>query len=436
MRIRPQGLIKVPPQKKLTVIEEPFDWQKEVLENIKKRNSRTVLRIGRQAGKTALLEAVAVSMAIAGYQVGWFAMDYKRMIKPWERIKEKLKNCSIKTDSSKMLIMTERGGSFRMWTLGDEDAGRGDPYDLIIIDEAAFADDMANKWQLAIEPTLLTRKNARVLVASTPNGDDPDNWFFQICQKDSEFRQFHWPSSISPLILTEYWKKIEEKTPALVFQQEYLAEFVNWRSQAFFREEDFLIDGNPVDIPTGINSVYACMDTTLKGGEGRDGTAVVYFAATPFNPKTPITILDWEITEQAVDTLADWTPKVLERCEYYARQTRALRGSLGLFVEDAAAGASVILPTARRKGWKAQKLPQDWTSIGKDQRALKASVPVAGGKVKIAKPAWEKRERYHGEEANHLVKQLFSFYMADKEAYKRADDLLDCCMYGILKGAQ
>ncbi|MGT3282603.1 terminase, partial [Yersinia enterocolitica] len=34
--------------------------------------------------------------------------------------------------------------------------------------------------------------------------------------------------------------------------------------------------------------------------------------------------------------------------------------------------------------------------------------------------------------ANHLIKQIAGFHLADRDAHKRADDLFDCYTYGLL----
>ncbi|ECK6663079.1 terminase, partial [Salmonella enterica] len=39
---------------------------------------------------------------------------------------------------------------------------------------------------------------------------------------------------------------------------------------------------------------------------------------------------------------------------------------------------------------------------------------------------------FKGETANHLHKQVSRFHLADKNAHKRADDLLDNYTYGLI----
>nr|WP_238486123.1 hypothetical protein [Rahnella perminowiae] len=50
----------------------------------------------------------------------------------------------------------------------------------------------------------------------------------------------------------------------------------------------------------------------------------------------------------------------------------------------------------------------------------------------MSRYAYEKTLPFKGAVANHLFKQISRFHLADKNAHKRADDLLDCYMYGLI----
>jgi hypothetical protein len=68
---------------------------------------------------------------------------------------------------------------------------------------------------------------------------------------------------------------------------------------------------------------------------------------------------------------------------------------------------------------------------GKDERAISVSGYVYREMVKLARPAYDKVTMYKGVSKNHLVSQVVGFRIGDKEAAKRADDLLDCFVYGV-----
>lgn len=200
--------------------------------------------------------------------------------------------------------------------------------------------------------------------------------------------------------------------------------------EAFFSIDACLVDERPVAIPERCDTVFAVMDTTLKGGVGNDGTAVMYFCFDRFNRDYPLLVLDWDLVEVEGSLLYDWTPLVDQRLEQLARETGARNGSIGMFIEDKAAG-SVIIPQLQRRGMRVQPIDTKVTSLGKDQRALDVSSGVQQGLVKITQEAYDKVTIFRGQSRNHFLSQVFSFRLDDKDAYKRADDLLDCFCYGI-----
>jgi len=55
-------------------------------------------------------------------------------------------------------------------------------------------------------------------------------------------------------------------------------------------------------------------------------------------------------------------------------------------------------------------------------------------KLKISNYAYDKLLNLKGSTRNHLLTQLANFRIGDKEANKRADDLLDCVVYGLAIG--
>ena len=52
-----------------------------------------------------------------------------------------------------------------------------------------------------------------------------------------------------------------------------------------------------------------------------------------------------------------------------------------------------------------------------------------GGRIRMTKDCYLKTVSFKGVRINDLWTQLNSFVLGDKEASKRADDLLDCAVY-------
>jgi hypothetical protein len=71
--------------------------------------------------------------------------------------------------------------------------------------------------------------------------------------------------------------------------------------------------------------------------------------------------------------------------------------------------------------------------MGKDERALSVSSYVHRESVKYTDYAFDKTTVYKRKSRNHLVDQIESFRIGDKDN-KREDDLLDTFCYGIAIG--
>ena len=98
-------------------------------------------------------------------------------------------------------------------------------------------------------------------------------------------------------------------------------------------------------------------------------------------------------------------------------------------IEDKNSG-TILLQQALRRGMPAQAIDSKLTAVGKDERALNVSGYVFRGEVKYTDYAYNKVSPYKRRTKNHLVDQIESFRMGDKDS-KREDDLLDAFCYGI-----
>jgi hypothetical protein len=95
----------------------------------------------------------------------------------------------------------------------------------------------------------------------------------------------------------------------------------------------------------------------------------------------------------------------------------------------AKSATGILLQQVLRRGMRATAIDSRLTAMGKDERALSVSGYVYCGKVNTDY-AFNKVVTYKRRTKNHLVDQIESFRMGDKDA-KRDDDLLDTFCYGI-----
>ncbi|WP_186239486.1 hypothetical protein [Burkholderia gladioli] len=389
---------------------------------------RVVIRCGRRFGKTTLLERCASKWAYNGLRVGWFGPTYKLNLPTYKRILRTVTPVVYSKSKIDQVIELNSGGCVEFWTLQDEDAGRSRFYDRVIIDEGSLVKTgLRSIWEQAIAPTLLDRKG-HAIMAGTPKGIDPDNFFYEACtDKSLGWQEFHAPTAANPMLDPEAVAKLKDEYPALVYQQEYLADFVDWNGAAFFSESSMLEDGKAVEYPTRCDQVFAVVDTALKDGLEHDGTAVTYFARNKI-AGTPLIILDWDVLQIEGALLESWLPTVAQRCEELAFQVGARHGSLGGWIEDKASGI-VLLQQAARRGLPFHPITEKLIDLGKEGRALSVSGYVHRGEVKISRHAHDKVTNYKGQTRNHLISQVCGFRLGTKTPHHM--DLLDTFTYGV-----
>lgn len=405
---------------------------------------RKAIRCGRRWGKSLYGVTIACDGAAKGKLIGYFTPGYKYQIEVYNDCADILKAVRAGSNKVEGTIRTTTNGRVDFWTLEDERAGRSRKYHHVIIDEAAFAKQNAMEiWDRSIEPTLLDYDGS-VTVLSNTNGNSPANFFWRICnERQHGFLEYHAPTSQNPHVperkageteieymarRVETFAEIVRTRPALVYAQEYLAEFVSWAGVPIFDATKMLVNGEGVPYPAHCDIVFVVIDSAMKDGSEHDGTGASYWSWSAYREE--LICLDWEYVQVQGAFLIEWIPSVFARCEELARECAARSGSIGAYIEDAQSG-TILLQQCDAAGLPAQPLPSELTAAGKDQRAINASPAVFQGKVKFSRHAHKKTTNFKGQDRNHMWHQMIDFRVADKDAAKRADDLLDTGTYAI-----
>jgi hypothetical protein len=412
------------------------------------------LRCGRRFGKTDFAKSWIAQGLVQGWECAWFAPQHMTWSEVYTDLTRTLQPILNTSSKGAAVMRMKTGGRLDFWSLENGIAGRGRRYRRIVIDEAAFAKDGDNKtdgsmmeiWEKSIKPTLYDY-GGEALVCSNSAGKNPDNFFYNICTDPQYgFHEFHAKTTDNPLLPKrlqnedlEAWRErqaqfqadlIKDNDP-LVYAQEYLADFVDWSGAAFFNREKLLDQGRPVPWPSTCDWVVAVIDTASKTGTDNDATAVTFFARNRFHG-VPLLILDWDIVQIEGAILETWLPNVFHRLEELARLCRARTGSIGAFIEDKNSG-TILLQQARRRNMLAHPIDSRLTAMGKDERAISVSGYVHRGLTKYTEPAFNKTAVYKQKSRNHLLDQVESFRIGDKDS-EREDDLLDTFCYGIALG--
>jgi hypothetical protein len=409
------------------------------------------LRCGRRFGKTALARTWISQALVQGCECAWFAPQHRTWSEVYNEFAEDLRPILERGSKSGALLRMKTGGRLDFWTLENGIAGRGRRYKRVVIDEAAFAKDGDNRtagsameiWEKAIRPTLYDYQG-EALVCSNSSGKNPENFFYNICTDPKYgFREYHATTMHNPVLpmiaagedrlawqlrRRQLIDNLKVENDPLVYQQEYLAEFVDWSGVAFFSRDRLLDEGKAVPFPSYCDAVFAVIDTASKTGTTHDATAVTFFAITPHQ----LTILDWDVTQIEGALLESWLPRVFARLEDLATLCRARNGAIGVWIEDKNSGI-ILLQQARRRGLMAHAIESRLTALGKDERAISVSGYVYQGRVKYSEYAFDKSVLYKQRTRNHLLDQVESFRIGAKDS-SREDDLLDTFCYGIAIG--
>ncbi len=388
------------------------------------------LRCGRRFGKTDFAK-IWVSQALAqGWECAWFAPQHMTWAEVYSELAEILRPILDTSSKGSAVMRMKTGGRLDFWTMENVIAGRGRRYRQVVIDEAAFAKDGDNKvdgsameiWEKSIKPTLYDY-GGEALVCSNSAGKNPDNFFYNICTDPQYgFKEYHATTMDNPtlpkLLVGETLEAWEER------RQKFIDDLIK-------QNEKLLDQGQPVPYPKHCDGVFAVIDTASKTGTENDATAVTFFARDRLGG-FPLLILDWDIRQIEGAMLEIWLPGVFERLEELARQCGARYGALGAWIEDKNSG-TILLQQAARRNWTAHSIESKLTALGKDERAISVSGYVYRGNLKYTDYAFNKTNVYKRKSRNHLVEQVETFRIGDKDK-KLENDLLDTFCYGIAIG--
>lgn len=204
-----------------------------------------VVCAGRQVGKSTTLATLALFEAATRRNVLVLVVSAGE-----EAAKRLLADCAALASGSSALASSvlDEGKSVLSFSNGSVIRSvpasgrqiRGNPVDLLIIDEAAFiANDI---WQSA-EPSIIARPGSRVVMTSSPWGG-PEAFFRAAWNRgmdspDKMYESWHWPSSASPLVDETLLEEIRKQNSAEYFRREFLAEWTD-DSGSYFKESELM----------------------------------------------------------------------------------------------------------------------------------------------------------------------------------------------------
>jgi hypothetical protein len=190
-----------------------------------------VLRAGRRWGKTELAahEVIMAALSKPNQMVWWVANSDKNVRRGYRKVKTQLPRMLLAKDppsdaANDRILSFNNGSQIEFYTAGTPDSLAGEGVDFVVMDEAALIP--SNVWFQLVRPTL-SDKGGRALIISTPRGR---NWFYQVWHRGQDgnaaYESWQFPSYNNPLIDHDEVEDAKASLPKLLFEQEYLANFV------------------------------------------------------------------------------------------------------------------------------------------------------------------------------------------------------------------
>jgi predicted phage terminase large subunit-like protein len=253
---------------------ELHDSQLNVYNNRRRFN---VVNCGRRWGKTVLAEAVLGANITTGDPAAYFAPTYKMLMDVWRTIKRDFADVIDDTNESEKRITYINGGQLDFWSLDNYDAVRGRKYRRIVIDEAAMVTNLEEAWTMAIRPTLADFKGDAWFF-STPKGRNYFHTLSERARTDETWSYFQLPTSANPHIDETEIDAAQRELPNIVFQQEFLAEFIDVQGALVKREHltHMSSDRVPKTLRIGMG-----VDLAISKSETADFTAIAVVGYDP-----------------------------------------------------------------------------------------------------------------------------------------------------------
>lgn len=227
-------------------LPELHDYQKVIRDSSARFK---VISAGRRFGKTRLLSLMAIKKAMDGGNVFWIAPSFQIADVGWRLMASLAAQIPMVDIKYGIKRINFPKGWVQVRSSDSSGGLRGDGLDLAIFDEAGHIPGLKNVWEQEVRPSLSDRIGGAVFI-STPKGY---NYFYDLWRMENnskDWQSFHAPSSSNPYLLASEIQNAKDQLPALVYQQEYLAEFVNLAGAMFKREYIQVVDEVPDLIAT------------------------------------------------------------------------------------------------------------------------------------------------------------------------------------------
>lgn len=264
----------------MTIEADIHAGQQYVIDSRKRFNH---IRCHRRFGKSVLAYNLLAETAGRGMPAAFIMPTATEYSKRWLECVQGLAPIIAEVKVSEGVILLKSGGRIEFFGLHRYDGIRGNHYGRVIIDEAAHSPYLEDAWLYAISPTLADLAGDAYFF-STPNGA---NYFKQLEDRhrdDEDWSFVHVPVTSkyrNPYLKQEEIDRQLRNLPSIVWQQEWLAEYVDIAGARIKREWLQWTDAVPSDcfVTMGVDlaiSTKTTADYTACVVTGRDANGKIY----------------------------------------------------------------------------------------------------------------------------------------------------------------
>ena len=238
-----------------------------------------VLAIGRRFGKTYMAMTEICTRAINGQAVAYIAPKYTMSTKFFKSCARRLTPIVKSVNSKDYHIELITGGTITIFSMESISNIRGNEFDYVVMDEAAYMNNLLEEWNSAIRPTLIDRQG-QALFISSPNGYNNFYDLFQKGNKEDGWFSIQMPSHKNPYLPLVELEAVKEAMPTEAYEREILAQFNDTSANIFKREWIQKVDS----IPDELAISFGC-DLAISKSSSGDFTCVCVMGHDSINNK-------------------------------------------------------------------------------------------------------------------------------------------------------
>lgn len=264
------------------------------------------MNCGRRFGKTT--EAVEeikgyVLSSEEGDKIAYIAPTYQQARDiAWEMMIRELRPIIIKKNEARLEleVMNKDGKSVLLVLRGWEsiETLRGQKFRFVVIDEVASMRNFWVGWQEVLRPAL-TDLQGHCLFISTPKGFNHFYDLYNLQDKDSDYKSFHFTTYDNPFIPREELEKARLEITEDRFAQEYMADF---RKQEGLVYKEFSRDRHVIEVypeESNITETFAGIDFGFT-----NPTAVIHLKRD--RDENYFVIAEWYKTQRTDKQIAEY----------------------------------------------------------------------------------------------------------------------------------